>query len=268
MLVDREIVGLMRDGVLHDAEQGRIGPVSYDLRTQAFYGDDTKYEAVVLKPGDSTFVGTRESIRLQNDLVATIALKNSRIRQGLLIVAPVYFPGLATRVFFRVTNTSTEDIALDTESDVAQIMFERIATAPDHPYVGEFSDEFEFRGLGRYKNVFEQESQRMGGGSEETEEAKRRISVVDIANAAWFLLVCFWVVSDISRIPEERSALSLAVLWLSIAAGIAIMIGIITSAIGSKGRKLAPRIASLTAFLIAVVLLSFEIGLSASRYFA
>ena len=47
---------------------------------------------------------TSELIHLPSTLVARVMLRNSRIRQGLSLDAPLYFPGHSTRVFFRVTN--------------------------------------------------------------------------------------------------------------------------------------------------------------------
>ena len=78
MLVDREIKDLIDDGILQDADEGRIGPISYDLRNLAFYGSGESLDKVALNPGDSVFVGAVESILLTGELTAQVALKNSR----------------------------------------------------------------------------------------------------------------------------------------------------------------------------------------------
>lgn len=62
MLADREIVRLVEDGILFNADPNRIGPVSYDLRNHGFYRSGEEHNTVTLAPGESTFVGAMEGI--------------------------------------------------------------------------------------------------------------------------------------------------------------------------------------------------------------
>ena len=91
---------------------------------------------------------TTEIIHLPGTLVARVMLRNSRIRQGLSLDTPLYFPGHSTRVFFRVTNVSQGAIALDCVCGIAQLVFERVEGEVEHPYNGAFTDEFDYRGVG------------------------------------------------------------------------------------------------------------------------
>lgn len=99
LLSDLSIKELVEAGVLENAIEENVGPVSYDLRTLEFYPMGGKATEVELMPGESVFVGSQEVIHLPNTLAARVMLRNSRIRQGLSLDAPLYFPGHSTRVF-------------------------------------------------------------------------------------------------------------------------------------------------------------------------
>lgn len=98
---------------------------------------------VMLLSGSST----SELIHLPSTLAARVMLRNSRIRQGLSLDAPLFFPGHSTRVFFRVTNVGQGAIALDCSRGIAQLVFERVEGEVEHPYNGAFADEFVYRGV-------------------------------------------------------------------------------------------------------------------------
>lgn len=148
LLSDSSIKELIKVGVLESAIEESVGPVSYDLRTLEFYPKGGKTTEVELMPGESVFVGSQEIIHLPNTIAARVMLRNSRIRQGLSLDAPLYFPGHSTRVFFRVTNVSQGAIALDRAHGIAQLVFERVEGEVNHPYDGTFADEFDYRDVG------------------------------------------------------------------------------------------------------------------------
>lgn len=159
-LSDEKIKALVKSGVLKNATDDRIGPVSYDLRTDCFYIDESKCLSVRLAPGDSAYVAAKESVSLPNDLTARVILRNSRMRQGLTLDAPLYFPGHATVLYFRVTNISGDIIALSTSSDIAQVIFEWVDGTVEHPYEGAFAGEFDYRGMGTYSDVYRADMER------------------------------------------------------------------------------------------------------------
>lgn len=257
MLVDWEIRALINDGVLQDADDERIGPISYDLRNHAFYRDDERLEKVTLSPGDSTFVGAVESILLTNDLSAQVTLKNSRIRQGLAIAAPIYFPGHGTRVFFRVTNVSADEITLDVNHDIAQVVFERLSSLPNKPYNGVFADEFDYRGLGKYSDVYGSETRKIERKAEEIESMEQRIYGNVIAIMGVFVAVFSLVNVDLSWMSAQEPISSLVILNLSIVGGMSALVGLISTMLGSKGPKAAPWVLASVSFLVAILLLCF-----------
>ena len=146
-LSDTKIQELIDSKVLLNADASNIGQVTYDLRTDGFYINENKQSEVELGPGDSTFVSCVECIALPNDLTASVLLRNSRIRQGLSLDAPLYFPGHGTRLFYRVTNVSGNTITLDKSKGIAQVAFQHVDGMVANPYHGAFSDELNFNGL-------------------------------------------------------------------------------------------------------------------------
>ena len=90
---------------------------------------------------------------MPNNLVGKIIDKNSQIRRGLLVSAPVYQPGHKTRIFIRVTNLSDKDITLNRGEQIASIMFEELDGEPKNLYNGAFVDEYEYKGLSSYSDV-------------------------------------------------------------------------------------------------------------------
>lgn len=155
LLRDSEIKELIEHKVLTDAKLENITSIAYDLSTKQFYSDrDTHVTEIDLMPNSSVFVGSEECIYLPDDMCAQITLRNSRIRQGLLLEAPIYQPGHKTRVFFRITNISTAKIHLSTKDGIASICFEKLSGAVEHPYTGAFCDEFDFKGLGAYDSKY------------------------------------------------------------------------------------------------------------------
>lgn len=150
-LVDRDIRALIQSHALINADADHVGAISYDLRTMYYAQGDGEYKEVFeLAPLESVFVACEEIIHLRENMIGRVILRNSRIRAGLMLDAPVYQPGHHTRIFFRITNVSEQSMKLDKDSEFASIMFERLDHAPNQLYQGEFQKELDFRNLGSY----------------------------------------------------------------------------------------------------------------------
>lgn len=175
LLSDTRIRELIDQGVLRDADPANVGPVTYDLRTDAFLVSGKRSESCSLEPGESVFVASKESIALPDDLAARVLIKNSRLRQGLALDAPLYFPGHETVVFLRITNISDSRIALDSRKPVAQIAFERVEGPVAAPYKGAFAKELDFRGLASYGEAYSAEIEKIEKKADEIKGIEKRI---------------------------------------------------------------------------------------------
>lgn len=131
--------------------------IGYDLRIKniILVSEDGKEHEELdkydLPAGNTVFVSTIENIKMPLDLIGIVTQRNSIIRRGLKVDAPIYLPGHHTKLFLRVTNISKNEISLFKEAGIASIMFEKLSSdAPE--YKGEFVDEFNYTGVGNFKN--------------------------------------------------------------------------------------------------------------------
>lgn len=155
LLTDNKIKKL-GSNLLEPFSDSSVQAIGYDLKAAYFYTNTVKdAETVTLEPLESTFVQCEESIKLPANMAASVTLRNSRIRQGLLLTAPVYYPGHHTPVYFRVTNVSAERITLNKGDGLATILFEDLGEAVSQPYNGAFQDEAKYRGMSTYSKVYQ-----------------------------------------------------------------------------------------------------------------
>lgn len=159
-LVDKDICALIQSRTLLNASENKVGCIGYDLRTMYYVqkGGDYKNE-FQLVPGESVFVACEEIVHMPNDMLGRVTLRNSRIRAGLALDAPVYQPGHKTRIFFRISNISQQSMKLTKDAEFATIMFEKLESTPAHPYEGEFQEELDFKNLGTYGKKYKAELQ-------------------------------------------------------------------------------------------------------------
>lgn len=131
--------------------------INYDLRIKDIIvvGEDgyesQSLQSYDLPSGDTVFISTIESINVPLDLVGMVTERNSALRSGLKIDAPIYQPGHNTRIFLRVTNISNNDIKLEAEKSIASIMFAQLTSAVEK-YEGRYTNEFDFSGIGDFTN--------------------------------------------------------------------------------------------------------------------
>lgn len=159
LLVDKEIEGLIVNKILQRSNINNILSIGYDLRTKAYYNANKEYyEKTILQPGESIFVECQEYVSLPSNMIAQIQLRNSRIRQGLSLDAPIYQPGHRTLIYYRVTNISKSTITLSTEDGTAYIMFYDLDNIPSNTYNGAFQNEGgNFFGMSSYSEYFRKE---------------------------------------------------------------------------------------------------------------
>lgn len=149
------------DNLIENYASDHIQNICYDLTAEHFYaivdGEPEESSTYELLPGQSLHVSAKENIHLSNRMIARIIGKNSRIREGLFVDAPVYQPGHHTKVFFRLTNISSSSIKLFQGQSYCAIMFEELAEEPEHPYNGAFQNEFDYAHLASYETQYSRE---------------------------------------------------------------------------------------------------------------
>lgn len=236
-LSDTKIRELIDNKVLLHANASNIGQVTYDLRTDGFYVNENKATDVDLNPGDSVFVSCIECVQLPNDLTASILLRNSRIRQGLSLDAPLYFPGHGTRLFYRVTNVSGNSISLDNSKGIAQVAFEHVDGTVAHPYDGAFSNELNFNGLADYSDVYAEELKKVEDKKEEVINIESRIYGNVLALFAVFAAIFTLVNVNAAGLSSNITTPRFVALDLSIIGGFLIFAFAIKSLLAKDGTK-------------------------------
>lgn len=154
MLVDKQIKE-RGTTLIFPFEESHITSISYDLDLDGYINKDggLSKERVILRSGESVMIKTIQSLQMPNDLVGIIGERNSRIRQGLNVVGPHYFPGHTTAIYLRVTNVSPLDIELQHVDGIAQIFFEELSEEPEVSYANQegasFNNETDYLGCGK-----------------------------------------------------------------------------------------------------------------------
>lgn len=252
-LGDTKIRELFNSGVIEGGDAGNIGPVSYDLTTEAFHKVDGKSKRVELAPGDSVFVSTVETINLPDDITADVRLRNSRIRLGLSLDAPLYFPGHHTRVFYRVTNVSANAITLDTSKGIAQLVFERVDGGVSSPYHGAFADEFDYAGLGRYESAYADDYRKVSDKLDEVKGIERRMYGNVLAIMAIIAAVFTLVNVNMQTVGDGLPALLAC--NLCTVGSFAALVALIAAVLRQHDRRswIVPTVVAVVAFLAGVL---------------
>jgi len=182
-LVDTDIRKLIADKVLYtddgvssEVMSRSVSAISYDLHTRSYVSSGTvNLDEYTLAPGESVFVSCCELIDLPGDICARIIIRNSRLRQGLSVEAPVYQPGHHTRVFFRLTNISSKAVSLDTGSEIASVMFEKLGISPENPYHGTFQNEMAYKDMADYTSRYKDELSEIDAKMDEVKHLEKNI---------------------------------------------------------------------------------------------
>lgn len=257
VLVDRDITRMVQEKeLIANFDASCLTNIGYDLRTEYFAVDQKETVSTILKPGDSVFVASKEAIRLPDDLLGRIYLKNSRIRQGLSLEAPVYQPGHFTKVFFRLRNVSGDEIELTAGQKYAMIVFEQLSGIPDEPYNGTFQSEIDFKGLADYTNIYRGQTKRLEEKAEDLKNMERSIYANVLVILTVFVALFSFLTTNIGLFSRESTSAEFALYNFITLGGISFLVAVLSSVIGTKKyAKVLVWIATAVFFIAAFVLL-------------
>ncbi len=242
-----------RESLLKPFSEDAVQNIAYDLKTESFSNEPKKeMYSVLLQPGESVWVKTEEAISLPTDMIAKVLLRNSRIRQGLLLTAPVYQPGHHTKVFFRLTNVSKQSIALDKEVGIASIMFEKLETSVNHPYAGAFQEEFDFQGMAAYSSVLSTEMSDIEKKVHDVKDIEKTIYGNVLAIMAIFIGIFSIINTNLQN--ASMNIKSLISLDLTTAGAVGFLVAIINTVLPGGRHKLVVWLACIIAFVTAILL--------------
>lgn len=208
IIVDKEIKRRAGEIFLNDYDDKNVNAVSYDLHIEGIIINDKLENSYSIRPNEIVFVKMLERISMPGDLMGRIAQKNSRIRQGLAVEGPHYFPGHTTTIFLRVHNLTGDNIRIRKGDSIAQIMFEQLAEVPAKPYDRQvdaaFNDETEYTGMARYADEYTDRIEKIKETEQELETRVNSIYGNVLTFMGIFVAIFSFIIVNFSGLRAEQ----------------------------------------------------------------
>lgn len=254
LLYDTELYKAGAEGVIVPFDQKRVYNIGYDLTAEKFcISPGNEPDETAIHPGESVMVQAEETIQLADDMFAQVVIRNSRLRMGLALDAPVYQPGHSTKVYFRVTNMSGDIITLKKGDGIASLMLYRLSGKAERPYQGAFSDETDYRGMADYTSVYSKNMVSIDEKMEGVKNLEKNIYANVLSIMAIFVGVFSLVNINIASLVGGAGMKMLLVLDLTTAGSIGFLIALINTVIPDGKNRKAAWAASGIAFIAALL---------------
>ena len=244
LLVDNDIQKILNgsnkkngETYIENGEQECITNIGYDLRAEHFYFNEHEYSECELQPGESAFVAAQERVCFDDKTVGKIVLKNSRIRMGLTMDAPLYQPGHKATILFRLTNLSSNNIKLLSGEKYTTLLFDRLPNAPSKPYNGTFQDEISFRNLGNYYAKYIKQIEKLNGKIQTLKTLEKSIYTNVLTILSIFVAIFTVINSNITFMQNTTSILQFIALNTALLGAISFLIVLIANVLERKGKK-------------------------------
>lgn len=208
ILVDREIKRRASEIFLEGYIESNVTAISYDLHIQGIISEDELVKKYTLRPGEVVFIKTEEKIKMPDDLMGRIGEKNSRMRQGIVVAGPHYYPGHSTYLYLRVQNITAGTIKIKEGDKIAQIFFEQLTQSPEIDYAHQpdasFNDEEEYRGLAKYKDEYEDRMEKLKNVNKDLDEKINNIYTNILTIMGLFVSVFSLVMVNFTNITDNN----------------------------------------------------------------
>ena len=256
LLYDKKLL-LIGNDVIHPFDAEKVINIGYDLTTEKYtVGNNTDTQSIKLMPHDSAFVMSKEAIELPQNMIAKVILRNSRIRQGLSLDAPIYQPGHKTKVFFRITNFSDKEIDLDERDGFATIVFEELDGDVERGYSGTFQNEFDYNGMGDYTSTYVREFEEIEDKIKNVKEVEKQIYGNVLAIMAIFVAVFSLLNLNVSLAGHGLDTKYLLVLNMVTIGAVGLLMAIVDTIINNS-KKILLWIVPVVCFIVAILLQVF-----------
>lgn len=199
-----------------------ITNIGYDLRAFEFYTQEDHSKEYELLPGESVFVVSRETVHFDENTSGTVQIKNSRLRMGLTVEAPMYQPGHTTPIYFRLTNISGGIVKLKANEQYATLIFYQLHQAPEKPYDGAFQKEFGFKGLADYTSQYREQIKKLNKKEEDIRNTEKGIYGNVITILSIFIAIFSLINVNIELVATASEPLMFLMFNLSIVGAISL----------------------------------------------
>lgn len=237
-LVDKQIEDLVNLGKIKNVSLQSIDSVSFDLHINKFMTDNGEELSKELDPGETVIVECTEEIELPENLIGSVIQKNSRLRSGLVVNAPVYRPGHNTKVYISVTNNSAHIIELVSEQAIAAMMLNQLENTPKKTYAGTFQNEVKYKGLGNYKDVWEKHFKKANDKYETVKDLEKGIYGTVITLMTIFIAIFSLINFEITYISDFATGFAGLLMYnLVFIGGASLLVCLINCILPTKNTK-------------------------------
>ena len=109
-----------------------LGPCSYDM---------TLNENLSLRPGEFKLASCVEKFNMPHDVAGEVKDKSTLARLGVAVQNTFVDPGFRGFLTVEVTNHGPLDINLEASQPICQVVFYRLETETEIPYMGKYQDQ-------------------------------------------------------------------------------------------------------------------------------
>lgn len=228
--------------------------IGYDLRAKKFYIGAEGTDSLTLMPGESAFVESVEIVDMPVNLCGIVALKNSRIRQGLSLESPVYQPGHKTRIYFRLTNVSADAVTLYSGEKYATILFSSLSEEPEKKYSGAFRDEFNFRGLGEYRDIYKRQIREIERRTDDLKDMERNLYANVLTILSIFMTLFSLLTINVTLAVNSANVQQYLLFNALLLGGISFLVALVSTIIKTKKNSWLYWIPTVVCFVVAFIL--------------
>ena len=251
ILVDKEIKQRADEIFQEGYIESNVTAISYDLHIQGIISEEGLLKIYTIRPGEVVFIKTKEKIKMPLDLMGRIGEKNSRMRQGIVVAGPHYYPGHCTYLYLRVQNITSGTVKIKEGDKIAQIFFEQLRTAPEIDYAHQpnasFNDEDEYRGLAKYKDEYEDRMEKLKNVNKDLDEKVNNIYTNILTLMGLFVSVFSLVMVNFTNITNNNMTKEFIIpMNISLGIVITLFVGLLLIFVNKANRK---------GFLIAYIIL-------------
>jgi dCTP deaminase len=134
VLSDIQILDALKTGELKlqpSDTSACLNSAGYDLRIE---------KTIVIKPKQYELVATLETVELGLNIVATLHIRSSLAREGLIGSFAVVDPGFRGQLTLNLHNISNKDVTLKEGERIVQIIFHQLGSLAKKGYNGSYQD--------------------------------------------------------------------------------------------------------------------------------
>lgn len=247
---------------LKNFNDNNVQTIAYDLTLETIVevGENKRErKRYTLSPGETVFISSKEILAVPTDCIGFVTLRNSCIRMGLDLSAPVYYPGHETKVFVRVTNISNDEVDLKEGDSIVSLMLYQLDDETATPYQGKFSGQLKYDEINDFTSTKLPELRKIERKAEDIKGIEKSIYSNVITIMTIFIGIFSLLNLNLAFLKNDVETAYMVLYNFMMVTGVSILVSLI-SLIMSNSRKKTVALGIISVFLIAITLvLTFTI---------